>query len=119
MAYDTACDNQVTYGEGYIRILTEYTRDDSFDQEILFKRVQNPFTVYVDPFSTEPDGSDMSFCFVTELVPREEFKSQYPKAEMAAVESLVVGAGDSAVVWLSDDSVRIAEYYKIKTEPAY
>jgi hypothetical protein len=24
VAYDTACDNQVTYGEGYIRLLTEY-----------------------------------------------------------------------------------------------
>jgi len=24
VSYDTACDNQVTYGEGYFRILTEY-----------------------------------------------------------------------------------------------
>ena len=24
VAYDTACENQVSYGEGYIRILTEY-----------------------------------------------------------------------------------------------
>jgi len=29
VAYDTACDNQVTYGEGYVRILTEYAREDS------------------------------------------------------------------------------------------
>jgi hypothetical protein len=34
VAYDTACENQVTYGEGYIRILTEYCRDDSFDQDV-------------------------------------------------------------------------------------
>ncbi len=34
VAYDTACDNQVTYGEGYIRILTEYCDETSFDQDI-------------------------------------------------------------------------------------
>lgn len=27
VAYDTACDNQVTYGEGYIRLLTDYCRE--------------------------------------------------------------------------------------------
>ena len=34
VAYDTACDNQVTYGEGYIRLLTEYCNDETFDQDI-------------------------------------------------------------------------------------
>jgi hypothetical protein len=33
IAYDTACENQVAYGEGYIRILTEYCDDDTFDQD--------------------------------------------------------------------------------------
>ncbi len=49
VAYDTACDNQVTYGEGYIRILTEYAREDSFDQDIKIGRIRNSFSVYMDP----------------------------------------------------------------------
>ena len=54
VAYDTACDNQVTYGEGYIRILTEYAREDSFDQDIKIGRVRNSFSVYMDPAIQDP-----------------------------------------------------------------
>ena len=34
VAYDTACENQVAYGEGYVRLLTEYCDDNTFDQDI-------------------------------------------------------------------------------------
>jgi len=34
VAYDTACDCQVAYGEGYIRLLTEYCKEDSFEQDL-------------------------------------------------------------------------------------
>jgi hypothetical protein len=43
VAYDTACDNQVIYGEGYIRLLTEYCADDTFDQDIKIGRIRNSF----------------------------------------------------------------------------
>lgn len=49
VAYDTACENQVAYGEGYIRLLTEYCDSDSFDQDIKIGRVRNSFSVYMDP----------------------------------------------------------------------
>ena len=49
VAYDTACENQVSYGEGYIRILTEYCDDDTFDQDIKIARIRNSFSVYMDP----------------------------------------------------------------------
>jgi len=117
-AYDTAVSHATIGGFGYFRLVTDYCDEDSFDQEIKFRRIQNPFTVYVDPFSTEPDGSDMTFCFITELMSREEFKSQYPKADALNAETLVVGMGDTAVVWMSDDSIRVAEYYRIKSTPA-
>ena len=54
VAYDTACENQVTYGEGYIRILTEYCDPDSFDQDIRIARVRNSFSVYM---ASAPHGS--------------------------------------------------------------
>lgn len=118
VAYDTSVGHATIGGAGYFRLVTDYVEEDSFDQEIKFRRVQNPFSVYIDPFSQEPDGSDMTYCFITELVSKAEFKTQYPNAQAISAESLTVGAGDASVVWMSDDSVRVAEYYKVVNEPA-
>jgi len=38
-----------TYGEGYIRILTEYCDDNTFDQDLKIGRIRNSFSVYMDP----------------------------------------------------------------------
>ena len=54
VAYDTACENQVTYGEGYIRVLTEYCDENSFDQDLRIGRVRNSFSVYMDPMAQDP-----------------------------------------------------------------
>lgn len=118
VAYDTSVAHATIGGKGFFRLVTDYEDESTFDQEIKFRRVQNPFAVYMDPFSTEPDGSDQMFCIVTELVNRDEFKTQYPNAQAQNADALVVGVGDTSVIWMSDDSIRIAEYYKIKTEPA-
>jgi hypothetical protein len=118
VAYDTSVGHATIGGAGYFRLVTDYVEEDSFDQEIKFRRVQNPFSVYVDPFSQEPDGSDMMYCFITELVSKAEFKTQYPDALATGADSLTVGSGDASVVWMSDDSVRVAEYYKVVNEPA-
>jgi hypothetical protein len=58
VAYDTACENQVAYGEGYIRLLTEYESPNSFDQNIKIGRIRNSFSVYMDPTIQDPCGSD-------------------------------------------------------------
>jgi hypothetical protein len=116
IAYDTAVAHATIGGFGYFRLVTEYVSETSFDQEIRFRRVQNPFSVYIDPFSQEPDGSDMMFCFVTELVSKTEFRGQYPKATLTGSEGLNVGQADTQALWLTDDSIRIAEYYRISTK---
>ncbi|NCU72553.1 MAG: hypothetical protein EBY66_06035, partial [Candidatus Fonsibacter lacus] len=81
VAYDTACDNQVTFGEGYVRILTEYCDDDTFDQDIRICRVRNAFSVYMDPHIQDPCGADAEWCFITEDMPKDEFERQFPNAE--------------------------------------
>ena len=58
IAYATACENQVTYGEGYIRVLTEYCDENSFDQELKIGRIRNSFSVYMDPAIQDPCGAD-------------------------------------------------------------
>ena len=113
VAYDTACDNQVTYGEGYIRILTEYCREDSFDQDLKIERVRNSFSVYMDPMIHDPCGADAEWCFITEDIPKEEYERLYPDAMPISV-MMDQGVGDQSLsMWMSQETVRIAEYFYI------
>jgi hypothetical protein len=115
VAYDTAVNSAAAIGFGYFRIVTDYTDETSFDQDIVFKRIRNPFTVYFDPASTEPDGSDARKVVITEKMHRNLFASRYPNAQ-ACNMSLVTGSGDRYANWLWQDYVRIAEFYRIEEE---
>jgi hypothetical protein len=118
VAYDTACENQVAYGEGYIRLLTEYCDDNSFDQDIKIGRVRNSFSVYMDPTIQDPTGADAKYCFVTEDLTKEEFERMYPNAApITTLQSL--GVGDQSISnWLNEDTVRVADYYYIDYDRA-
>ena len=117
VVYDTACENQVTYGEGYFRILTEYCRDDSFDQDIRLGRIRNGFSVYMDPTIQDPCGSDAEWCFITEDVPKSEYERLFPDA--APLSSMLAqGVGDSSLSqWLTENTIRIAEYFYYEHTP--
>ncbi len=117
VAYDTACEAQVTFGEGYFRICTEYVGDDSFDQDIKIDRIRNSFSVFMDPLIQDPTGSDAEWCFITEDMLKEDYERQYPKA--APISSLQQqGVGDQSVgQWLNGDTVRVADYYYIDHTP--
>jgi hypothetical protein len=118
VAYDTACENQVSYGEGYIRLLTEYCDDNSFDQDIKIGRVRNSFSVYMDPLIQDPTGSDAKWCFVTEDVTRAEYERMYPNSTpISTLQSL--GVGDQSISnWLNEDTIRVADYYYIDYDKA-
>ena len=114
VAYDTACENQVAYGEGYIRILTEYCDDNTFDQDIKIARVRNSFSVYMDPLIQDPCGSDAKWCFITEDLSKAEYARLFPNASpLSTLETL--GVGDQNLSqWLNTDTIRIAEYFYIE-----
>jgi len=114
VAYDTACENQVAYGEGYIRVLTEYCDDNTFDQDIKIARVRNSFSVYMDPLIQDPCGSDAKWCFITEDLSQEEYHRLFPNASpLSTLETL--GIGDQNLSqWLNTDTIRIAEYFYIE-----
>lgn len=106
-AYDTAFEQAVRGGFGYIRIITEFTDDDSFDQDIKIKRVRNPFSVYFDPGAQEPDGSDGNYCFVVDRLTKDEFDRQYKGKGEGDLER---NAGDQW--WFDGEYVRVAEYIR-------
>jgi hypothetical protein len=116
VAYDTACENQVSYGEGYIRVITEYCDENSFDQDIKIMRVRNSFSVYMDPTIQDPCGADAKWCFITEDLLREDYVRMFPDA-MPITSLQTLGIGDQSLsTWIAQDTVRIAEYYYIEYE---
>ena len=111
VAYDTACDNQVTFGEGYWRLLTEYSRDDSFDQDIKIARIRNSFSVYMDPLIQDPCGSDAEWCVISHDMPRDQYDREYPDASpVSTLQSQ--GIGDELFgQWVTEKTIRVVEYF--------
>jgi hypothetical protein len=109
-AYINAVDYAVRMGWGYIRVHTDYVKDDSFDQEIYIRPIENPFTVYFDPNSIMVDGSDADRCLITTLISKKSFSAMYPDAEID--QGFVSrGTGDVMGDWVQKEEIRIAEYW--------
>lgn len=117
VAYDTASEYAVKMGWGYFRVTTDYISDDSFEQEIYIRPIDNPFTVYFDPNSQLPDGSDAERCLITTVVSKKQFRAMYPgKDDGQGFTSR--GTGDSDAEWVTKEDVRIAEYFYTVRTPA-
>ena len=114
-AYDTAFESAACGGFGYFRIATDYCDEKSFDQDILIKRVHNPFAVFFDPSSVEPDGSDANFAFIVEDMPKDEYKAAYPGSDLT-VDGMWDVEGNSAPDWVTENGARVAEYFYKKFE---
>lgn len=108
-AYDTASELAVNAGLGYWRITTDYVSDQSFDQEIYIKACPNPLNVFLIGYS-EADGSDATGGIIFEDIPRDEFKSRFPKAEPDGWDK------DSVSDWVGEETIRVAEYFKTLEE---
>ncbi len=108
-AYDTACHYQVIAGKGFFRIGTDYSDPMSFDQDLKVMLIENPSSVYFDPFSIEPDGSDANKCLIADDISQESFKEKYPDAQLSQMSDWK-SVGDGNVGWVTVDGCRIAEY---------
>ncbi len=111
--YSQTVDHTVTCGIGHLRVETAYVDDASFDQEILIKPVAKPLSVYWDPAAVMPDRSDAKWCVVTEMMPVDDFKDQYPDAKQEDFDTNADIGADSGLYWQDDDHVRLAEYWRM------
>jgi hypothetical protein len=112
VAYDTAFADTVKSGFGYFRLMSEYEKPSSFNQVLKIVRVRNPFTVYMDCAIQEPDGADQKWCFVTEMIPRSEFEDRWPDADPCNWDK--AGIGETLKNWITQQDVRVAEYFEIQ-----
>jgi len=114
LAYDTAIDCAASGGMGYFRVDVDYSDADTFDMDIRINRILNPLTVYPDANSTAADSSDWDYCFITEMMPLDEFEVAYPDAD--PIDFNAGSYTDREALWFEDKSVRLAEYWCRKQE---
>jgi hypothetical protein len=113
IAYDTACDQQVTIGRGYFRLVVDWDKQEPWQQDIRIKRIRNPFCVYFDPSCQEFDYSDARYCFIIEDIPKDEYTARYGAETMRSLENFA-SIGDRAPDWMPEGRCRIAEYFYVE-----
>jgi hypothetical protein len=119
-AVDTAFESQVRCGRGYFRVLTDYSSPESFDQEVKIARIPNPHMVYMDPSSTEPDGADAEWAFVSSYMSSSSYRAEYPQSKMAGLDDGDwTSMGDTAPEWVQKDGsgVMVTEYFRRVRKP--
>jgi hypothetical protein len=112
-AYDTAADYQTRMGWGYWRILSRYSDEKSWDQDLHITRIRNPFTVYFDPSSIEPDGLDATRVAITGKMRKADFEAKYPGKKTAGWS--LIGAGDDVP---TRDEITLVEFLRFEDDPA-
>jgi len=112
LAYDNGTYYSVGGGFGFWRIVTDYA-PNSFDQEIYIRPIENTLSVYPDADSKSLDGSDWQYCFIVEEMPRKEFEKEYGDQ---LPENWDSGDNLQSGGWLTQDTVRLAEYFVVEQE---
>ena len=110
--YLNAFESMIQRSYGFALLRTEYEEGENFNQYICIKPVMNPDTVLISPHYKQPDASDIPDGFILDRVLKEQFKKEYPKAEVTDFSSEhmgEVGVSD----WVTDKYVQKAEYWKI------
>lgn len=116
VAYDTAVEQSVSGGFGYWRVVRDYAYDDSFDMDLLIKRIANQFSVYGDPDSMSADSSDWNVAFIVDPMPKADFKRKYKGKKNASGGDVNCDfdsdAWSNAGDWKTDDTVLVAEWWR-------
>lgn len=110
IAYETAVEYQTAGGFGYFGLLTDYVDGQSFKQELKVRSIVDPFSVY-GILVPAIRRQKRRFAFVVEPMSRDEFVAEF--GESADFRSFA--ESPEAIGWVSEDVVRIAEYWVLET----
>lgn len=106
--YFRTADSQVACGIGHWRVLTEYADSSTFNQEIRIAPIEDGVSVLWDPDAILPTKEDARFCFVPVDMSKGAFETAYPGINAADFDDQTWGHNTE---WLTDDHVRVAEYW--------
>lgn len=104
--YDNAFQSAVAGNRGAWRIYSEYEDENSFNQRLCIKPINDMLSVWADLNYQQPDGSDRDFVFVTEKYTKTEFRNKFPKAQEISWDAV-----DDC--WCDGkDTIIVADYYR-------
>lgn len=113
IAYDTAREQQVTCGRGFLRVTWGYEWK-SFRRRIKLERIDNQFAVVFGP-AREYDCSDAEYCFVINAITKDEHKRKYGE-ETTAARTDFASSSNPAPGWFgvgtNCEMVQEAEYWE-------
>lgn len=107
--YEQTTEQAAASSIGWFRLVNEWEREDSFDQEIRIERIRNAFSVYCDPAAQKTTREDARFLFITETMRKEDFDAAYPGKTAADVEK--DPETDGLEHWHNEGKVVVAEYF--------
>lgn len=105
---DYAAEYQVNGGMGAWRVVTEYSSDEAFDQDICIEPIKNPFCLYVDPSAKDFMKRDAEDWILTDRVSKAAYEARWPNKKVSDFDEAEF---DSQLDWQDEDSVRIVEYW--------
>jgi hypothetical protein len=105
---DYASEYVVAGGMGAWRVVTEYSSDTAFEQDIFIRPIKNPFCLYADPAASDPFKRDAEDWILTEKIAKSAFEMKYPKADRVSFEDVEF---DDDEEWEDEESVRVCEYW--------
>ncbi len=112
IAYDTAREQQVGSGRAFIRVTWEY-EPKSFRKRPKLEPISNQFSVVYGP-AREYDCSDADYCFVINLITREEHRRKYG-TDTTAAKTDFTSNENPAIGWLgtgpNGEMIQEAEYW--------
>jgi len=115
LAFNKALETQVTSGIGNFELCLEYAHDDVFEQDIRINAINDAFAVIWDRNMCDQSGKDADHVFVTSVMPRAEFKEQWPDgiiADFPIRSNEIKGVPDG---WVREDDVRVVNFWRMRT----
>lgn len=106
IAIDHAFEHTVSCGYGAFRVVTKYSNDSSFEQDVFVEKIDNALAVYWGKHS-KYDCSDANYCFVITDMDRKEFEKQF------GINAMSFNQADPQFIegWATESTVRVAEYF--------
>lgn len=108
--YETALEQSTAGSFGYFKVATQYRCANSFEQELRIERIQDPFSVFIDPFCQQADKSDMRYAFEIELIPQDDYKLLYGESVVSQMNFYQTTI-NPAPEWVGTDGVIVARYW--------
>ena len=105
--YKWAFQQAVEGGIGWIRVLTSYVNDDTFQLDIKIKSVKNRSSVLLDPYCEEPDFSDARWALIYTRMEKDDFRRKFPNARFEGVTNWNIIPN----FWIYQDKITLAEYF--------